>query len=543
VCSSDLVTEGTNLYYTEARVNANANVAANTAARHAAVTIGTANGLSLSTQALSLAAASTSTTGALTSTDWNTFNGKQAALNGTGFVKISGTTISYDNSTYLTTSAASSTYLPLAGGTLTGALSGTSATFSGNLNQNAPIFIDNSNHELASFSNNNLQLFFGSFYDGTNVIAKSGAGGRIVMNGGAFSFQTFGSATIGNAVTPIERFAISNGGAASFTSSVTAGGSSLFNANNGTLSADILTIKGGGGTGAFGFRVEANNGEAIFRTNNLSYNVLMCENGGAVGIGTSSPSSLLQLAGGGTGTRGALRFSDAGLSNYWEIGRDNGSTGNFTFSSQASQFMTITTGGNVGIGTSSPSRKLQVYGTASVFEGILVENSTSNAYALYQSKTGNSSLWQFGTWNDNSFRIGTSGVGDFLTILSNGIVLIPSVYSQTSGAAANVIVGSDGNLFRSTSSLKYKKNVENYNKGLAEVMQLRAVTYNGINEIDGDKQFAGLIAEEVHDLGLTEFVQYAEDGTPDALAYQNMIALAFKAIQELKLEIEQLKNK
>jgi hypothetical protein len=47
---------------------------------HNPVTIGTANGLSLSTQALSLAAANTSTTGALTSTDWNTFNNKQSAL-------------------------------------------------------------------------------------------------------------------------------------------------------------------------------------------------------------------------------------------------------------------------------------------------------------------------------------------------------------------------------------------------------------------------------------------------------------------------------
>lgn len=74
------VTENTNLYYTDARVNANANVAANSAARHNPVTIGTANGLSLSTQALSLGLASTSTTGALSSTDWNTFNGKQNAL-------------------------------------------------------------------------------------------------------------------------------------------------------------------------------------------------------------------------------------------------------------------------------------------------------------------------------------------------------------------------------------------------------------------------------------------------------------------------------
>ena len=72
------------------------------ASNHNPITLGTANGLSLATQVLSLALASTSTTGALSDTDWDTFNGKQDALNGTGFVKATGTTISYDNSTYLT---------------------------------------------------------------------------------------------------------------------------------------------------------------------------------------------------------------------------------------------------------------------------------------------------------------------------------------------------------------------------------------------------------------------------------------------------------
>lgn len=46
----------------------------------------------------------------------------QAQLNGTGFVKVTGTTVSYDNSTYLTTSSAASIYLPLNGGILTGDL-------------------------------------------------------------------------------------------------------------------------------------------------------------------------------------------------------------------------------------------------------------------------------------------------------------------------------------------------------------------------------------------------------------------------------------
>jgi hypothetical protein len=48
------------------------------------------------------------------------FAAKQNILNGTGFVKTSGTSITYDNSTYLTTSSAASTYLPLSGGTVTG---------------------------------------------------------------------------------------------------------------------------------------------------------------------------------------------------------------------------------------------------------------------------------------------------------------------------------------------------------------------------------------------------------------------------------------
>jgi hypothetical protein len=50
------------------------------------------------------------------------FAAKQNILNGTGFVKASGLNITYDNSSYLRTGLADSTYLPLTGGTLTGNL-------------------------------------------------------------------------------------------------------------------------------------------------------------------------------------------------------------------------------------------------------------------------------------------------------------------------------------------------------------------------------------------------------------------------------------
>lgn len=80
---------------------------------------------------ISMAAATGSINGYLTSTDWTTFNNKQNQLNGNGFVKASGISITYDNSTYLTTGTAASTYLPLTGGTLTGGLIGTTGTFTG----------------------------------------------------------------------------------------------------------------------------------------------------------------------------------------------------------------------------------------------------------------------------------------------------------------------------------------------------------------------------------------------------------------------------
>lgn len=60
--------------------------------------------LSITANVISIAQATNASNGYLSSTDWTTFNAKQNALSGTGFVKISGTTISYDNTVYTPTS-------------------------------------------------------------------------------------------------------------------------------------------------------------------------------------------------------------------------------------------------------------------------------------------------------------------------------------------------------------------------------------------------------------------------------------------------------
>jgi hypothetical protein len=79
---------------------------------HDPVTIGTANGLSLSTQALSLDLADTDSNGALSSTDWNTFNNKLAIE---GFVSVStDVTLTNRRIHFVDTSAARSLTLPAA---------------------------------------------------------------------------------------------------------------------------------------------------------------------------------------------------------------------------------------------------------------------------------------------------------------------------------------------------------------------------------------------------------------------------------------------
>jgi hypothetical protein len=88
-------------------------------ASHDAVTLGSANGLSFSGQALSLALASSTTTGALSAADWNMFSSKENLLTfGTGLTRI-GNNIGLTTGTagqVLSMSGGLPTWITLAGG-------------------------------------------------------------------------------------------------------------------------------------------------------------------------------------------------------------------------------------------------------------------------------------------------------------------------------------------------------------------------------------------------------------------------------------------
>ena len=124
-----------------------------------------------------------------------------------------------------------------------------------------------------------------------------------------------------------------------------------------------------------------------------------------------------------------------------------------------------------------------------------------------------------------------AGGGTQLRLDASGFVISTTVYNATTVAAANVTVDSNGLIRRNSSARKYKREIADYTRGLADLQALRPVTFKSI-DLDNNDTYAGLIAEEVHYAGLTEFVFYI-DGQPDALHYPDMIALTVAAIKQL----------
>ena len=173
---------------------------------------------------------------------------KQDALNGTGFVKISGTTISYDNSTYLTTNSASGTYLPLAGGTMTGGITNSTSinplttlaeSWIGPSSTNGIYFKDGNvgittttpAQKLDVAGNVNISSGSAYMYNGVNIIrALTASSNYFFGNGGNLTMTGIYNTAVGKSAL------ISN---TSGYQNVAVGGGSLYDNTTGYLNVGI----------------------------------------------------------------------------------------------------------------------------------------------------------------------------------------------------------------------------------------------------------------------------------------------------------------
>jgi hypothetical protein len=202
----------------------------------------------------------------------------------------------------------------------------------------------------------------------------------------------------------------------------------------------------------------------------------------------------------------------------------SGTAGNAITFTQA---MTLDTSGQLAIGTSSANANTMLTLNRAGFNQFYMQVSGTNKLSLYADASvsgvdSQSNPLVFYTSSTERARIDSSG---------NFYVKVMQV-----GGTANLHWSSSaGQFFVTSSSRRFKHDIVDYDKGLTELMQMRP-KYFVYNEEPNQKQRAGFIAEDFHDLGMTEYVEYWKDDegndTPSEVGYSNMVAILVKSIQE-----------
>ena len=445
--------------------------------------------------------------------------------------------------------------------TFTGALSGTSASFSSTITISTSSTTYGSAFYLANTSNSKQWNFT------TVGSAISGRSGNLEINNNAtdiFAITQSGNVGIGT-TSPSAKLDVF-------------GNIRLRRSDDSTQYMDFYAASG------LGYIEGVNSASAtyqplVFRSGNNSGSVerMRISDSGNVGIGTSSPSGAagvaLAINGGANQTRIALKNSvtgdaagdgfqivlDAGGQDVTLEQRENAI---LAFATNAIERMRITSGGNVGIGTSSPSYILSVSQFNTSGEATIGITNTSTA-----SNTTKAAVFKFsltdtvGTVKESggiyvypdsglpnvqsaymlfATRSGDGGPYERMRITSSGTIFMNNLGGY-SGSFSDVRYDtSSKELFYQTSSRRYKENIVDLENTLSKVNQLRAVRFIDKHT---QRENCGFIAEEVIDIIPDVVFKKEIDGQleVEGINYSDFAPFIIKALQEQQKQIEELK--
>jgi hypothetical protein len=587
---------------------------------HNAVTIGTANGLSLSTQVLSLALASTSATGALSSTDWNTFNGKQNALTnpvtGTGttnylpkFTGASalGNSILYDTGSVL----------------LVGATSASNAS---------------SKLELVSTSTVGLKIISsGANGNNTFLSIQASKEWRFLTNRGDLIAGNQGDLIIRNETDSINHIILNQGGSTTFAGTISATGATLSGALGGTTGSFSGTVTSTTGTtGAritlggftnYGVIQDVNSVNRIWFENTGSYRTIFDlpsagtsfvfrDSSGNIGVSISSSGAI--TAGTALASGNALVLSNGTNARQFQLGYSTGAGYNYLQVYDGTAFQPLmvnntlyVTGTNVGIGTTAPNSILEIAATTPVFRIQASDSASFHGIEFRQGAGFDAFIKQLPSTGEfrisNGRSVGWGGHMTFYTdtaermrITSGGYLKASnnSSYYSTSanyhefnsnyadssllirntnatpyglwvlynGASPNstnsefiycsdttnskFIVWSNGSVINRTGSygtisdIKFKENIVDATPKLGDLAKLKVRNFNLIGS--SEKQI-GFIAQEFEEIFPNMVDVSTEKGT-DGETYKYiktsvLVTMLVKAIQELNDKVKTLEKK
>ena len=269
------------------------------------------------------------------------------------------------------------------------------------------------------------------------------------------------------------------------------------------------------------------------------------------------------------GTEGSAGgFLITGLPPYYSVITGRSGLG-ISANDGTTNHMTILSGGDVGIGTTSPTEKLHVVGNARITgsvtatrfnantteSGISSQYGSTNATNSYVSYIYNNSdiaylgngTSLFSGVNATDFGITTAISSNFIfgtnnlermRIASGGEVTIANL----AGSGSRAVNASATGVLSASSSILIKENVENINYGLSDVLKLKPVIFNYIDKDKwGEGKELGFIAEDVMDI-IPESTG-TMNNSDIYFDLQKLIPVLTKAIQEQNALIKALEQR
>lgn len=341
--------------------------------------------------------------------------------------------------------------------------------------------ITNASNQITGINGNGITVYSGGS-------ATSGA--RVVLNSaGLAGFNSSGSATFAiNASTGD----VSMTGAL-FTGGTISGGSLNINGNAIINSSGFLTATGATITGTITSNNATITGGSLTVGSNFqvtSAGVLTCTNANLTGQITASSGAI-----GGWNIGATRLFSGAS-----EL---NASNGNAVLS--AVTVTSLTSSGTISTGTN--------------------QNISSGGGLTVQ----------------GSITAGSGGLFEFLS--TSGNIRVSSTYGNSVSGRA-MLVSTSGLYGTSLSTLRRKRNIQDYEINKDALLALDLKKFNYLEEIDPlQRDEFGFIAEQAEQFGLLELVQYDKDGLVDYFDYARLPVFLFQIVKEQEERIKQLEGK
>ena len=290
-------------------------------------------------------------------------------------------------------------------------------------------------------------------------VPSAGLDSRI-HNDGSGNF-IFGTGT--NSTTPTERMRIDATGNTTITA---AGNPTLTVKGNAGAYSSFLVLQAAAGGGSTINATGATSSYLNFQVDGS--NKMRISSAGNVGIGTTSPDTLLELVGAdpiltirdtetsGAATNATLRLAESGasdtLNNYWDINHTANSALSFKsqIGSTASEAMRIDSAGNVLVGTTDSNVYNDATGTGTVIQSNgIMQLAANNGTPLYANRQGtDGTIVDFRKDGDPVGSIGTFAGGTYIGTGTTGIrfssslnAIIPVTSATGAGRGSAIDLG------------------------------------------------------------------------------------------------------